>query len=323
MRLIAAYLVVAAHCWHHYFAREALYPIFRIAVPTFFIISGFFLYHPDSQILNQRINKRLKKTIILWIVGIISFMVSTYFRSLVTGEGLDRYAPDLCTPIFTVVYCHSLYGFYLWFLIALIEGFLAMKITSVWQCDRWFVSNLKWYIPCFLITLGVIIRKYMVLIFPLSFDAYYLYPPVLFLSWPFIYLGYIIRRDQDSILSFFQKKQICLILLIIVFSVISIWEGIKLPRQGDNYLSTLPLVLSLFFLLLSRPSFGGKIIAWLGQRYALWIYLFHNIVYVWTEIIVGDPTSIFLHPIFQFSITLGLCLIVDYIISKIVRRSSI
>lgn len=49
LRLICALLVVCIHCTN-YSLREYILPITRIAVPIFFIISGYFLYSDNISV---------------------------------------------------------------------------------------------------------------------------------------------------------------------------------------------------------------------------------------------------------------------------------
>lgn len=65
-RAIAAFLVVAIHCPFPGALGEAVANVGRIAVPFFFIVSGFFCYSEDADVNRKKAVRQIKT-----ILGIV------------------------------------------------------------------------------------------------------------------------------------------------------------------------------------------------------------------------------------------------------------
>ena len=318
MRLIAAFLVVMIHCWRYY-GRDTLFPLTRIAVPIFFMITGFFLFDPAPSQVKARILKSLRRITAIWLVGTLLFAIHIYFKSKFKGD-LSVFEPTAMTPIYWLICCHQKIGFPLWFLVAMAEGLLAMLVTSVWKRDRWFPGRSAWIIPCSLITLGVVLNKYVCPYYPLLGNYDLQYPPVLFASWPFLYLGYQMHKHQEPLVNRFQSQSRRLTGILILLAGLGIIEGRLASQAGDCYLTTLPQVLIIFTLLLLHPDFGGTRIATIGRRYSLWVYILHVMVYDWLYVLLGSHRYFVFHPVFIFLITLAIAPAVEWLMRRTVLR---
>lgn len=318
MRLFAALLVVSIHCWR-YWGRDIVVPYARIAVPIFFLISGYFLYSNKQQIVNERINRNLKKIAIIWIIGTISFCIDSYIKCKIKND-YSVFFPTWQTPILWAVFCHQKIGFPLWFLIALAEGLFAMKLMIKRGWEKVLTSYWQWLTPCILLTIGVLLNKYLCFYHPIWNNSDLQYPPVLFMSWPYLYLGFLIKNKQTELLALFSSRQYLLWIGAMVTLVLTYFEGLYAPKNGDSYICTLPLVLPIFILLILHPTSGGQNMALLGRKYSLWIYIFHVIVYSFIQRQLGTYHHWLLHPITIFSITALLTPIIDWAANHIVFK---
>lgn len=77
-RLIAAFLVVCIHAGMPGLG-VVLTPFYKIAVPFFFMISGFYLYDDDRESMNRKIIKLMKRIFLIWFQATIIYAVVTYF----------------------------------------------------------------------------------------------------------------------------------------------------------------------------------------------------------------------------------------------------
>ncbi len=315
MRLFAALLVVSIHCWK-YEGREIIVPYARIAVPLFFLISGYFLYSTNIQDISRKITQSLKKIAIIWAIGTFAFCIDFYFRCKFKND-FSAFSPTWQTPILWLVFCHQKIGFPLWFLIALAEGLLAMTVMIKKKWDDCLINSWQWLTPCILLSVGVILNKYLCARYPIWNNSDLQYPPVIFMSWPYLYLGYLLKKKQTELSSFFSSRHYLLWILIFFMLVLTFVEGKIAPPNGDSYLCTLPLVLPTFVLLILHPAKGGATLAYLGQRYALWIYVFHVIIYSCIQRQLGTYHHLLLHPIVIFIITALFAPIIDWITNKI------
>lgn len=320
MRLFAALLVVCIHSWQ-YDGRDYILPLTRIAVPIFFLITGFFLYSNDVEKSYERIRHSLKKISLLWLFGTLIYCVEAYYRCKVTGD-FSRLTPSPSMPFLWIVFCHQKIGFHLWFLVGMCQGLLAMWLSIRKQWTQRIPLFHQWLIPCILITIGTLLNKYLCDRYPILGNKDLLYPPVLFMCWPFLQLGYCLHKHRDLLIIKFTQCEIWLWLTVGISTVLSIIEGQYAPSCGDNYLMTLPLVLSVFILLLLHPSFGTGFIALLGQRYALWIYILHVLVYRCISFHLHSYSHWILHPLSIFVISFVLSLLVERVYRFLVTRGT-
>lgn len=64
-KFVLCYFVISIH----YNSGSFFYPIFRIAVPMFFMISGFFLYSSNKDVQQQKNIQFIKNSLKYMIVG--------------------------------------------------------------------------------------------------------------------------------------------------------------------------------------------------------------------------------------------------------------
>lgn len=309
MRLFAALLVVSIHCWR-YDGRDIIVPYARIAVPFFFLVSGYFLYSDNKLAIFDRINRSLKKISIIWVVCSLLFCIDIYIKCRLKND-FSVFLPTWKTPIHLIVFCHQKIGFPLWFLVALLEGLLAMKIMVKADCKKYVPKFWQWIIPCGLLTIGVLLNKYLCSHHPIWNNSDLQYPPVLFMSWPYLLLGFLFKKKQADIISFLEHRQYLLWITIVVMLALTYFEGVRAPKNGDSYLCTLPLVLPIFSLLTLHPSIGGSTLATFGRKYSLLIYVLHVLVYSCIQRQLGTYYHWLLHPITIFSITFFVAVIID------------
>lgn len=319
LRFWAAWLVVSIHCWK-YFGRDVVVPYARIAVPLFFMISGYFLFNPASQQVLVKITRSIKKVSAIWAIGTIAFCIDFIFKCRLKQD-FSVFVPTWQTPVNLVVFCHQKIGFPLWFLLAMMEGLCAMYLMTKYQWDKYVKGKLQWIAPCVLVTIGVLLNKYLCAIAPIDGNPDLQYPPLLFMSWPFLYLGFVVHKEQEKIQRIFISYQYCLWIIIGIFSILTFFEGHFAPKGGDSYLCTLFLVIPIFLLVILHPTAGfGKIAEW-GRMYSLWIYVFHVIVYSVLQRQLGTYNHWLLHPVSIFFISFAWSIVVDWVVNRFVHNN--
>lgn len=76
-RLIAAFFVVCLHAGIPWLGA-ILAPFFRMAVPFFFLISGFYLYDVNRERMNEKIVKSMKRIISIWFQATVIYAIVSY-----------------------------------------------------------------------------------------------------------------------------------------------------------------------------------------------------------------------------------------------------
>lgn len=120
-KFFLCYLVIAIHL-----AGESYeyFPLFRLAVPMFFIISGYFNYSADKEKLAKKSVGFIKRTIHYMLVGFAIYIVFDFVMCYVNNHGVGYYFTTLFYEDFLLEFFFlnrpiTYTGAQLWFLIAL------------------------------------------------------------------------------------------------------------------------------------------------------------------------------------------------------------
>ena len=101
------------------------HPLFRLAVPMFFLISGYFLYHPDKNRQLAKARGFIPRTLKYFIIGFGFYIVFDFIMCYVDGHGVGYYFTTLFYKDFLLEFVFlnqpiTYTGAQLWFLIALL-----------------------------------------------------------------------------------------------------------------------------------------------------------------------------------------------------------
>lgn len=125
LKIILALFVVAIHCWvkdSNYY----LYQLCQIAVPCFFVISGFLL---EKQSEGNEYNKKyLKKIIRLYSIWVLIYFPFSLYQLFSSGK---PYSESIYWYIRNVFISGDFYqGWQLWYLLALIQVSIVLMILK-------------------------------------------------------------------------------------------------------------------------------------------------------------------------------------------------
>jgi len=237
--------------------------IFRVAVPVFFIINGYYFY---SALLKSSQFLWLKRVTILYLVW-MAFYSFFWF-----------YVPDMTTISFLKLFIRFLIGYHhLWYVSGMIGAAIVVIILHK--------QGPKFTIACVGVTFisGVLIQyigNYHVFpgtIFDKAFNITWLHRNFLFFSFPFFCIGFLIHKYS------FGKKisvQVALIATIVGFFLLCIESYFNYiqPQRDlgfDNYLSLILVSPAIFILFLNQEVRGSsKNIA----LYSSAIYFIHSFI---------------------------------------------
>ncbi len=115
------YLVIAIHLTHETYS---FFPLYRLAVPMFFIISGYFNYCKDSECRLPRAIGFIHRTLRYLFIGFAIYIVFDFVGCLIDGKGVGYYFTTLFYEDFLLEFVFlnrpiTYTGAQLWFLIAL------------------------------------------------------------------------------------------------------------------------------------------------------------------------------------------------------------
>ncbi len=303
IKFIVALFVIAVHCqflieYNQSVSYLLCNGLFRIAIPLFFCINGFYLFEVFKK---NQITKWLKRVSILYVLWMLAY---SYF-----------WIPASTNPIKIIV--TLLFGFnHLWYLAALLlGGFLLYKIRKL-------SSNILVVISSILFLIGYLIQSlgnFANLTEPSIFAKIVQFPPLyrnfLFYGLPFLSLGYIINRE--NYFKRFSKKQI-LNTLFIGFGLLLLESLITYKINPTAIFNT---GLSLFILgpTILIFSFKVKVSSILNSKllssYSVALYLIHPfVIYILYTNLQLKPTILTLS-------TIILSLFVSYLILLLNRKA--
>lgn len=272
MKCICAFLVVQIHTLSP--LRTFILPICKLAVPIFFLITGYFLTDSKGNIDIKRLNRGIVK--VLKITGIAQFVYLSYYllsSSLVAHQNiLDLILRwDLWINVFFI---GDVFGIHLWYLTAyILAALLLLALIKI----RLFVI-----IPWFAltgITMGILLGKYA----PLFMDkdlGYAINRNFLTMAFPMFVIGLLIRRHEHYLRKFKYwpiSTLVCIFILYAEYAFIS-----RIPsfsnHSGDMIIMTIPAAICLFMFFIISKKFNFKSAYYIGRNLSLNVYIYHIII---------------------------------------------
>lgn len=268
-KVFLAFLVICIH-----FAGEAypFFPLYRLAVPTFFMISGYFNYHPEREVREKKTRAFLSRSVKYMVFGFGLYVVFDFFLCYAEGKGVGYYFTtlfhdDLFLDFFFLNTPVTYSGYQLWFLIALFVLSLIHFLMVKHRKEKWYYLLVPACIAVYLFFSG-----YMHLLqytdMPIRYTR-----NALFFGLPNFALGYLMAKHFGGKAVTCGKKALFLALGVLFFFLQIAESRIVVMEM---YLST---VLSAFFFLRFFTSLGpvksGLYYKIFGKDLSFSIYLLH------------------------------------------------
>lgn len=271
MKAICAFLII---CIHTPFPGEvgAYFTVLtRIAVPIFFMITGYFY---SNTVAKHREKQQIKKIsvllleanllFLLWNIALIILKresIAIYIRSIFNGKNILKFLFLNESPL----------AVHLWYL-----GAILYVLVIVLMVDKLNCRKLLYYLTPVLLIVDLVFGKYSLLIFHREFP-YILVRNFLCVGIPYFCIGNLIGEYNVS--EKWNKKT--LQVLIVVFVTTSLAERFILVNAGlnttrDHYISTTLLAICIFVYVL-KSNWSSKGLSAIGRKYATWLYIVHPI----------------------------------------------
>ncbi len=273
LKFICCFMVVCLHVPLPNGIRDIVVPISRMAVPIFFMITGYFYSFTKER---EREKIQIAKMVKLLIGSNILYFTYTFALCFVKGNSVLSYFNIKNIQNF-IFLNESPFGAHLWYLGAILYVLIIIYFFEKWT-NR---DKLYFLIPILLLT-DLLLGKYSLLILKKEF------PIIVVRNFLFVGLPYFLLGD------FFFKKKINikpkhLILLIIFFACTTLVERFLLEKfelntTRDHYFSTSFLAVFAFQLACCngnnvKNDFYKKCCC-VGSKLSLGIYIIHPIIIV-------------------------------------------
>lgn len=250
--MICAILVVLIHS--QFLFKDIVFPLLRIAVPIFFMISGYFIY--DENNAGLKINRSIKSIFSIFIWSNILFL---FFKEVFSVAHHAVYVPDTNELIKFIVFNEDPFGWHLWYIGAYL--YLLVIVRFINKHNKW--TLLFKSIPVLLIV-------HLALSYS-GVDRIY-YRNFLLMGLPFFSIGAYIRKTNIQPVSS-GNSYFC----ILVFAIASIAEKQLTSLISEIYVSTIFLSILIFKCFVSWKQTTPSILSWGGKEFSLDIYIFHGL----------------------------------------------
>lgn len=280
-RMIAAFLVVFIH-YVPDGVSDLMKAFCRIAVPFFFMVSGYFVYSDDTAKICARCKKNVIKLtklclimlplLVLYACAVRNFkgvVVRNIIHSLLSWKFI----------LFNFNFCSRF-----WFLRALIYVYLVLwgimlltKEKHKEKCDRVLLI-----LTGVVIVSGIIFCKYSAL-FGINIYRRYYEIPCKFIESAFgsFLMGYFVKKYQSTLAEKFNLRNVNLLLIFGIGLQLIEFFGLNFmnaDKPATDYFSTFIMLFAIFQLLLICYDWNPFNISAIGNEYSLWVYILHMIV---------------------------------------------
>lgn len=269
-KLCMCWMIISIHfVWETY----DYFPVYRLAVPLFFLISGYFNYRKDAQKRLSGALRFIKRSARYMVLGFAFYIVFDFILCYVDGKGVGYYFT-------TLFYENILFDFFflnrpitysgaqLWFLIALTVVSGVHYALVRFEKEHWY----RYIVPAALaiqLFFGGYMRVFQETDMPIRYTR-----NAWFCGLPFFGLGYLLAR-----LDLHKKRWYTYVyfVLAVIFTLLQIPEGHFV--EAEVYASTVPAAVFtlLFFLGLKSPK-GDFYYSWFGKNMPFYVYILHMAV---------------------------------------------
>jgi len=276
-------MIICIHTAYH--GKIYFDPLFRFAVPFFFMVTGYFYSSIKEK---HREYFQIKKMVILLLSSNFLYLIWTFMICIDTNVSISDYlrsALSLKAWIRFLCFNESLFIGHLWYLGALVYVLVIILIFDKYSSRE----KLYKFIPILLLT-NIIMGNYSTIIFretlPLILTRNFL-----FLGLPFFLLGDIIYKKQSNPT---RRQLLSLLILSVILTITENLLFLKIAAafNADFFLATPFLAYSLFMLFLEdRPFFHHPLlikVAQLSKDTSITVYIIHPILIIFFENIVTD-----------------------------------
>ncbi len=274
LKFICAFLVVCIHSQYGPFSGILgmyISAIARIAVPIFFMISGFF-YERNAQRENRQIIKILKLILISSCLYIVWDYVFSHSGKTISEYLYSIYNIDAIRHL--LLFNITQNGGHLWYLFALFYVLIIAKVLNRFNKPNY----MFWLIPI-LLFIGLLLGRYSLLLLDIKVPLRYS-RNFIFCGLPYFFLGMAIKQHENKIKDWAANRKLLLIISIAIFTLTTLLECkllfMKADQVGDLYLSTTFLAISVFILSLVCKNMNAKNqFVLIGRNESTMIYIIH------------------------------------------------
>lgn len=313
LKAICAFLVVCIHIKFPGKIGEYVNIIAAVAVPIFFMITGFY-WNKISK--NNKIDIHIKKIIKLLIGTILIYIIYNVGIRIISKANVEEYF----TKIFNLKSGIKFLFFnevetigHVWYL----GSILYIMILAKYLLNKKYTKKVMRYFLPIAFIIYIIIGKYSKLIFGVELP-YYLRRNCFLMGIPYFYTGYLINENKDRI-TITNKSLIMSSIFLVVVTFIEKYmlESWNLNTMASNYIGISILPITVFILAIKNPCFLiGNNIAIIGRKYSTLIYVLHPLIIGMIDNVIQDYHIEWVAPFITYLITLFVAVAINKTIER-------
>lgn len=303
LKAVCAILIVFNHCKFPGEFGRLIENYGRIAVPIFFLISGYYVYNN----IRSKVFKKFKRIFILlvgaclfwFLFNVIRFAIIDkveliyYLRKFIQWKTLLRF----------FIFNENFIWGHLCFLNALCYCYLIQFFLKKYNLENFKIEKI---ISIFLLVGYLLINAFII---DEELTNIYLIRNFLFVGIPFFFIGKNLRKNQIA-----ENKSLKKMALMVIILVITLTIEIFLYKS-ELYISSILLSIYLFMICIKRPNISNKYMEFIGDKLALYIYILHPaikyiILYIYDYLNIQKGIFMWVYPI----ISLVVVIIISYLI---------
>lgn len=303
---------------------QSVIALSRVGVALFFVISGYFLYQSDDEKVFRSLPKKIKRTFKLMVLAfLIYFLWESFVRFF--GGGIQKVIQWYINDVFSlknfikfIIISYDPIVGHLWFLVALLESYLLF----------WIILKLKLKIH---IISAFLLLEIHIGLMSFSFVNVLnwnmcIFRSVWFYGFPFMVIGYSLKRKQDSILNVINTP--ALICVAIVGLILTLVERFLIGNL-QIFNGSLLMVIAAFLLAIKYPGTSKEnIFARLGEKNSTYIYIYHWIIKeivikIQKKIILSQYYFIWIAPLVVLFLSMGISMVIVFVKERVRNTSKL
>lgn len=319
LRIILACCVVLIHNPFDVTAYAPINIMVRMAVPLFFMISGFYNVYSDKEKSIIKNKLAIKRIFILAVEANVFFL---FWQMNTYRYDLENYIRGVLSPrsiINMVIFNESPFKAHLWYLNALLFCYIMSLCIAKLNAKEW-ICNV---IMCLGLVALILFEFADEIIGKSVYNIYY--RNFWFCGSAYFLIGRTIKIHKDYLVEWFKSNNnriVAYILTLVSFLIV----GIEICLTGNKEIYCLLLIpeLVIFIFFMSRPQLGrDSILERLGRDYSLALYIFHPMISdLLFRYIFEDMNNTIMARIFISPLTIIVTLAIIFVFKKLRKKSN-
>ncbi len=274
LKAMCSFMVICIHTPFPGLLGDIFIPLTRIAVPLFFMITGYF-YSSTKE--HKKEKKQMIKILKLFVSANLLYFFWFLIKVIINGNSIITCIKEMCnlkTISDFLLFNESPFQGHLWYLGAILYVLLIVFIFE----KKWNRQKLYPVIPVLLL-INLVLGEYSILLFGKEISLIFA-RNFIFVGLPYFLIGDMLNSHKIKI----KSRNALLFSLLFAFTTVLenfLLDYFKINRTIDNYTSTIFLSVCVFLLAVQSElkinNKWNKALCYMGANLSTIIYILHPI----------------------------------------------